>query len=95
MTENEMIYLALNGWINHIETGTFDGMTKKQIILLSHNCKDLRDIANNLPVLTQEQQEGVSKIRELAHNIITMEQEEFIKQSAVSGYVMPWEQDNE
>jgi len=73
MTEKEMVYTALTGWINHVETGNFAGMDKNTILMLARSDKDMRRKANKLPILMPEQQDFIKQLRELAHKITSGE----------------------
>jgi hypothetical protein len=73
MTEKEMIYIALSGWINHVETGKFAGMDKHTILMLARDDKDMQSKANKLPILMPEQEDFVKQLRVLAHKVMTGE----------------------
>ena len=69
-SEKHMVYFALMGWVTYIETGNFSGMDKSTILELAKTDRDVRKVANKLPVLTREQQETVYKIQNLATKIL-------------------------
>lgn len=69
-SDKEIIFHALKGWINYIETGKFAGMDKKTILMLAQNDKDMERVANKLPVIEREQQEFIYKLDDLAIKIL-------------------------
>jgi hypothetical protein len=73
MTEKEMIYIALSGWINHVETGKFAGMDKKTLVMLAGEDKDIQRKVRQLPELSVEQEDFVKQLRVLAHKVMTGE----------------------
>lgn len=73
MTEKEMVYIALTGWINHVETGKFAGMDKKTLVMLAGEDKDIQRQVRQLPELSVEQEDFVKQMRVLANKVITGE----------------------
>ena len=73
MTEKEMVYIALTGWINHVETGKFAGMDKNTILMLARGDKDMQRQANKLPILKPEQEDFIKQLRVLAHKVMNGE----------------------
>ena len=70
MSEKEMIYHALTGWVKYVETGNFSGMDRDTIIQLAANDKDMKRVANKLPTLTTEQIYFINKLRELSIKVL-------------------------
>jgi hypothetical protein len=73
VTEKEMVYIALTGWINHVETGKFAGMDKKTLVMLAGEDKDIQRQVRQLPELSVEQEDFVKQMRVLANKVITGE----------------------
>jgi hypothetical protein len=70
MNEKEMLVIALCGWITHIETGSFSGMDKNTILMLARDDKDMQRQARKLPIISVEQQEHITRIRNLITKVL-------------------------
>lgn len=69
-SEKQMVYFALMGWAQYVETGNFSGMDKTTILKLAQSDKDMKRVAERLPILTREQQEVIYKIQDLATKVL-------------------------
>jgi hypothetical protein len=74
MSEKEMIYFALSGWINNVETGSFSGMDKNTILMLARDDRDMQRKARSLPILKAEQEMFIKQLRKLATKVVNREE---------------------
>lgn len=74
MKDKEIVYRALQMWINHIETG--DVVTNKSDTLkFAHNDPDIQRILSKFPKLTEPQLNFIERLKQLQYKILNETEE--------------------
>ena len=65
-----LIYHALRGWVNHVETGSFSGRDKATLLKLAVGDRDMQCQVSKLPKLSIEQQIVIGRLNKLAITVL-------------------------
>lgn len=69
MKDKEIIYRALQMWINYIETG--DAVTNKSDVLrFAHNDLDIQRVLSRFPRLNESQLSFIEQLKQLQYKIL-------------------------
>jgi len=74
MKDKEIIYRALQMWINHIETGDVV-INKSDVSRFAHNDPDIQRVLSIFPRLNESQLSFIERLKQLQYKILNETEE--------------------